>query len=427
MHDVGAGDIWLPLTLKQRAFVADTASSAALLSGGFGAGKTYTLCRKLIVLAAENPGHHVGVVGPTWRQMKRDILRFLPAMLDHLGAKWRYWRQDQEIHVPDWGWYFDLCSAEDPRTLVGVNWAAAVVNEPGNMSEDAWRNIYSRVREKSARLLQIALAGTPEGYGWSWLYKAFAGEPRAGHRVTYISTEENPGHRPEHVEMMRRSLSPALALAYIEGRFVNVTEGRAYYEFVETDHVRGDVVASPDLRFAVALDFNVNPFAAVLLQQDGDETRAIDEITLHHGNTRAMARAIKAAIAPQHPGDTVIYPDPSGRARKTSSGLEDIPESDLSILADEGFTDIRLPQSRSIKDRINAFNSRLRNAFGDVRFLMSPRCMDLIADCNSVCWTADGKDLDKRDPMRTHWSDGVGYYFATEFPTSITRPGWASV
>jgi len=406
------------MNAKQHAFCADVTSQAILLSGGYGSGKTYAACRKAAILAAENAGTVVGIVGPTWRQLKRDVMRDMPDLLDALGATWRHNRMDQTITVPAWRWQFDLCSAEDPSTMKGPNWSSAVVNEPGIMREEAWEVIISRVRDPRARVLQTALTGTPEGF--NWLHKHFVSKPPAGYRVIYTATTDNPASRPEHVALMRATFSAALAQEKIEGQFVNTQSGRVYYEFSQAAHVRPDLSAEPGYPLMVALDFNVSPFAAVIIQQVGDETRALKEITLTNASTREMASAIAGAVHPQIPQRTPVYADASGRARSTQAGV-----SDFAILEEAGFTDIRVPAANPpVRDRVNAVNSRLRNALGSIRLVVSPSCPELIADFDTVAWkaSATGADIDKRNQDRTHWSDALGYYIAREFPI-VGGPG----
>jgi hypothetical protein len=54
-----------------------------------------------------------------------------------------------------------------------------------------------------------------------------------------------------------------------------------------------------------------------------------------------------------------------------------------------------------------------------VRLLIDPSCRELLADLEEVNWKVDAHgntypELDKRDPKRTHVSDALGYYCATE-------------
>jgi phage terminase large subunit len=88
-----------------------------------------------------------------------------------------------------------------------------------------------------------------------------------------------------------------------------------------------------------------------------------------------------------------------------------------------------------VKDRINCVNARLCNSLRERRLLIDPRCRQLIRDLEQVSWKTDANgnplvELDKSDPMRTHTSDALGYYVASEFPMQARigfRPQWLGI
>ena len=74
-----------------------------------------------------------------------------------------------------------------------------------------------------------------------------------------------------------------------------------------------------------------------------------------------------------------------------------------------------------MKDRVTCVNSRLRSYSGDRRLFIDPKCKELIKDFEQVTWKADAAgnlmgELSKKDPMRTHVSDALGYLVYREFP-----------
>ena len=71
----------------------------------------------------------------------------------------------------------------------------------------------------------------------------------------------------------------------------------------------------------------------------------------------------------------------------------------------------RVPSANpAVRDRVTAVNSRLRNAKGDVRLFVDPKCKELIADFEQVAYREDSMQIDKeKDRRRTHLSDALGY------------------
>jgi hypothetical protein len=80
-------------------------------------------------------------------------------------------------------------------------------------------------------------------------------------------------------------------------------------------------------------------------------------------------------------------------------------------------------------------NARLCNSLQEHRLFIDPRCRQLIRDLEQVCWKTDANgnpllELDKSDRMRTHASDALGYYIASEFPMQARigpQPFWLGV
>ena len=75
----------------------------------------------------------------------------------------------------------------------------------------------------------------------------------------------------------------------------------------------------------------------------------------------------------------------------------------------------RVPSSNPrVKDRVNLTNRMLVSAAGNVDLLVDPRCKELIADFEEVCFKEQTTEIDKdRDRKRTHTSDALGYLLWT--------------
>lgn len=411
----------LQLSAPQWRFIRNTEAPVKLLSAGYGFGKTYAGDRQGIVYAAENPGCRIGMVGATWRQVDRDIVRLFDQILgDEMGVPYKYNSQKREILVPRYGWAFDLASGEEPDAIKGVTWAAAVVNEPGIQPPKIHEVVLSRLRDPRARLRQLAYVGTPEGIG-NWLGKRFITKPIPGSRVIFGKTSDNPSCPAGYVDAMAGSYDAMLVQEKIYGRFVNTQSGLAYYAFRRSRNVIPGLQPVPGVLWRVALDFNVDPFIASLCQVFYGDCplghaapgciHVLREIVLHRADTQAMASAIAAAIGNQRPEETPVYPDATGR-RETTAAVDG---SDFALLREAGFTDLRVaPSNPRQRDRVNVANGLFCNARGEVRLVYSDVCEEGIADRETIGWHLGG--LDGRDPKRTHAADGVDYMAWQEFP-----------
>jgi hypothetical protein len=177
---------------------------------------------------------------------------------------------------------------------------------------------------------------------------------------------------------------------------------------------------------------------SILAQRVQETIYVLDEIVLPDSNTPAACEAFLDRTERLGKNEQVtvqIYGDATGNSRNTTAS-----RTDWKIIRDF-FTgkkaafnaSIRVGSSNPpVKDRINCVNARLCNSLRERRLLVDPSCRQLIRDLEQVTWRTDANgnplvELDKSDPMRTHTSDALGYYVASEFPMQASigyRPQW---
>ncbi len=140
-----------------------------MLFGGYGSGKTYALVHKLLKLAAKNRGLPGGILVPTTKMFKRDVLPAFEEICEGAGMKMQFMKGDGYISIPALKaqmWLFH--SEDDGESIRGPNLAYGGVNEITLCSEKAFKAFLARVRLKQAGLRQIAGSGTPEGFNWTY-------------------------------------------------------------------------------------------------------------------------------------------------------------------------------------------------------------------------------------------------------------------
>jgi hypothetical protein len=159
----------------------------------------------------------------------------------------------------------------------------------------------------------------------------------------------------------------------------------------------------------VGIDFNVNPMSAVIGVKAAEQLHVIDELALFNSNTEELV----AVLQQRSPGrKIVVYPDPTGRARKTSAPVG---QTDFSILKKAGFRLIAPYQSYAIVDRVNTVNALLCNAKGQRRLFIHPRCKRLIEALDRLPYR-EGTSIPDKSLGIEHHADAVGYLVMAEFP-----------
>jgi hypothetical protein len=188
-----------------------------------------------------------------------------------------------------------------------------------------------------------------------------------------------------------------------------------FYTFDRNIHVRRDI---PDLiedePLHVCIDFNVGLQCSTLLAERGNQIHIFDQLK-GHPDTEELAKTLRARFGAER--KIFAYPDPSGRARKTSAPVG---RTDFSILESYGITCLARPKAPPIVDSVACANRLLMNALGQSRMFVHPRALGVIESLERTKWV-DGKPdnatIDKSEGVE-HFSDGIRYY--AEFRHPIT-------
>ena len=394
----------------QAEFHADDTSRFLHLSTGFGGGKTYSLCMKAIKLSKLNKDLHGGLVCVDLQEFKKDILPEFEAILQKNNIPYRYHKSEHWFKFPWSKGKLFIISAEKP--IRGPNWAYALINEVTLIPLVKYKEVIGRVRVKAAKVPQVCSSGTPEGHANEY-YNYMIKNPPKGMRVIYGKTDDNIENLNDiYIENLESAYDSIMLDAYRTGLWVNMVKGRFYYAY---NPIKNDVkVTDEELEkfreFLVSLDFNVDPFCATVWVKNKGKLHAIDQIKLEGEQgftTENMILALKTRG--YTPVNTVIYPDPAGRARSTK-GLPDV-----KILENAGYTVRVKSAAPSFRKRQLNVNNLLDKGF----IIVDPdRAEGIKEDFQSVEMDTYTQEKKKTNPALTHFSDGLDYLCDIEFPFS---------
>ncbi|KKL22254.1 hypothetical protein LCGC14_2437270, partial [marine sediment metagenome] len=198
--------------------------------------------------------------------------------------------------------------------------------------------------------------------------------------------------------------------AYTEGTFINLTAGRVCKPFDEEIHcVYRDDLAELFKTVPVegGIDFNVDYMSAVFYFDIGGHVHFFKEFRKSNTDTYEIGLEIKEYFKGLTDYEITIYPDATGKARKTSST-----RSDHDILKAYGFHVVSGRGNPPVRDRVNAWNKKLRDRSITIQ---KGECPYLVEDNEIMVWK--NGDLDQRtDPKRTHAFDAGSYPMAYKYP-----------
>ncbi|HYM06107.1 MAG TPA: terminase family protein [Terriglobales bacterium] len=379
-------------------------------SGPIGSGKSQALCQEAIKLSYINAGR-LGLIGAPTYPMLRDAT--LATFFDILNANlipYEYSKADNVITMTDSGSRILCRSVDEFERLRGTNLAWFALDELTYTPEPAWLVLEGRLRDPRAKQLCGFAAWTPKGY--DWVYRKFIANRMAGYDATIAQPYENRhllDQIPDFYDLLKQSYDDSYFQQEVLGKYLNVQAGLVYHAFSRQEHVT-HLEVHPGAPLLWALDFNVDPMSAVVVQVIKGTVYVLDEIVLRHASTLQACEEFKRRY-PRHTRGLVIYGDASGNNLHTTG------TSDYLIIR-EYFSEhyssppvYKVPKANpSVRDRITLTNAKLRNASGGIQLFIDPQCAELIKDFEQVCYKADSNIPDKeRDRNRTHVSDALGY------------------
>lgn len=399
---------FLKMRKKFRAFV-----------GGFGTGKTAVGCMAQIGHFHEHPGVPQGYFAPTYPHIRDIFFPTIEEVAQWHGMRVKINESNKEVHFYRGRWYYGttICrSMEHPESIIGFKIGRACVDEIDVLKEakaqHAWRKIIARLRSMTTGLVNgIDVTTTPEGFKFT--YKQFVESVRNQPSVAEFygmvqaSTYDNAANLPaDYIPSLVASYPAHLILAYLDGKFTNLTTGTVYRSFDRARNLTRERI-QPHEPLHIGMDFNVGKMSAIVHVIRRGRPYALDEITKRF-DTPDMIGVIMQKF-PQR--NISVYPDASGASRKTVNASE----SDLSKLREAGFNVVVNPSNPAVRDRINAMNQAFERGY----WINDETCPTYTESLEKQTYAENG------EPDKTagydHTNDAAGYGIVKLFPISFNR------
>jgi len=401
---------FLPMPQKFRAFI-----------GGFGSSKTYTGCMAMCQHFWEHPGVNQGYFPPTY-SMVRDI--FYPTIEEVAFAFGLNVEIKQGVHEVSFysGRQYrgtTICRSMDkPANIIGFKIGHALIDEldtlPINKAEESWQKIIARMRYKSKGIKNgIDVASTPEGF--RFCHKKFVRLPQEdqsllkNYGIVQVSTYDNEKNLPDdYISSLLESYPKELIESYIDGQFTNLTSGTVFRNYNRKRCNSTERIIDKEPLF-IGQDFNVEKMASAIFVQRKDGFHAVAELKDLFDTPDVIAILKDRWVENGH--RIIMYPDATGKSRKSV----DASKSDLSLLAQAGFTVRVNPRNPAPKDRILATNK----AFEVGKIHVNAKECPTIARClEQQAYDSNGEPDKKSD--FDHMNEAFSYFVSYEMP--IIKP-----
>lgn len=386
---------------------------------------------ELLQLPAWVPHKNVFVIAPTYSQVT-DI--YFPLLAYELGLEkyaiksskdaGRFWFQNGvELRLISYeaverlrgqGAYFVVCDeVRDWTKGVGFKQAWQSIIQPCIVTRWSPKRAAQFGAKSPGRALIIS---TPKGY--DFLYDCYNNNEKDKQWGAYhFDYKDSPYLDPEEIERIRHTIDPIdFGREYLAS--FKESGNSVFYCFDRTLHVSDQV---PDFvneigykeDVHIGIDFNVGIQASSCFAVRGGQVHYIDEFK-GHPDTDTLGQTIKKKYIDK--GHKVYaYPDPSGKARKTSAAVG---ITDFTILQSYG-VNINAPnKAPPLVDSAKCVNRMLKTAAGEVNMFLHPRCTGTITSLERTIWTDNNPDIatiDKSEGVE-HFSDNIRYSMSYLFP-----------
>ena len=415
----------------QYKFVMSKAKYPALVSG-LGAGKTEALVYRTLKFLTEIPNARIGIYEPTVDLIKRIIYPRFEDIFANSGLKYKLNKSDgvMEVWMPNGKAEIIFRSMDNYSRIIGYEVHHSILDEIDTLPKDKAMEVWIRVLARNRKsftvydnngqshrgMNTVGITTTPEGFNFvynMWV-KEHADNPE--YELTRGRTADNHHLPADYVTSLRATYPPQLIEAYLEGRFVNLS-GNTVYSGFNRNHSASpfklkDFPKTDTLH--IGMDFNVGRMSAVVgMKADAKRIHIVGEF---HNlmDTPAMIEAIRS----RHPDRViVIYPDASGRSRKST----DASKSDIRLLKDAGFRVNAPRKNPPVRERVLSMNTMFLNGEGERHLFVD------IAACPNFVEALEKQVYDENSvPVKDGTediNDGAGYLINRAFglskPTTV--------
>ena len=365
--------------------------------GGVGSGKTF--CGALWLLDELKRWYEgdksIGLITAiSYGQLRRSVLTEIFKCMTEWGIAFSYNQQQSLLTLNGAKKFF--CLSVDPGSVEkarGITVGSVWMDEAAYIRDiEIYNTIQGRIRDKqgSGRTL---LTSSPNGF--NFVYDLFQGELHdpSKYKIVKAKTKDNKHILDSFYDNMAAQLDDKGIKQELEGEFISRAGGQAYYQFDRTRNVK-DVKWTGQVGY-VGMDFNVDPFTAVVGIFDNYKFYIFDEIYLAGGSDTYM---MAAELQKRGYGSFKIIADSTYSNRKTSG------KSDKRILESAGY-ECMTTRNPFVVDRVTNMN----RLFAQDRVIIDPKCKKLIRDLEQVTFKDNGQ-LDGSNKELTHISDALGYF-----------------
>lgn len=355
----------------------------AVYQGGYGSGKTFAGSLLGILLALKFPKIR-GLVGAQTYTLVRDTT--LQSYFEHLdnmgftiGSDYKWNSTEQKLVFWN-GSEILFRQFEEPNRLKSLNLGFVEIEEMSDIPYETFEMLLARLRQKIKpdwkNFTYRIFGHTNPELQQGWVYKTFFVNPPENYRIVCAPTTQNIYLPKGFCDELKKLYDEKYYNTFVLGKTGHYNENLVVKDFSK-DNIR-EIQYKNDLDVHISCDFNVDPMCWVIAHKTEDKVFYFDEIAMEN-TTTAKACEEFCRRYPNHKGKIIINGDASGDNRSCTSEYTNYVIIKKKMQSFGYDTDIKIKSfNPPIKNRISAFNAKVRNANGDIGLYISPKCEKLL-------------------------------------------------
>lgn len=371
----------------------------AVYQGGYGSGKTFSGSLLGILLCHKFPGIR-GLVGAQTYTLVRDTtLQTYFEHLDNMGfmeGKDYEWSASQQKMRFKNGSEILFRHFDEPNKLKSLNLGFVEIEEMSDIPYDTFLMLLSRMRQKIKKSwtnFKYRIFGhTNPEMCRGWIYKTFMVNPPENYRLITAPTTENIYLPEGYCEELKKLYDEQYYKIFVLAQNAEYNNGLVIKDFTE-GNVK-EISYQPEFDLHISCDFNVDPMAWVLAHKTDDKVFYFDEIVLEN-TTTAKACEEFCRRYPNHKGKIIINGDASGDNRSCTSEYTNYVIIKKMLLKHGYDVEIKIkPYNPPIKNRVMAFNAKVRSADGEICLYVDKKCEKLLYNIYNLKYKEGTSQID---------------------------------
>lgn len=391
------------LLKSQREFLEiphDYSLDVAVYQGGFGSGKTFAGSLLGILLCKKFPGIR-GLVGAQTYTLVRDTT--LQSYFEHLenlnlieGKDYQWSNSLQKLSFKN-GSEILFRHFDEPNKLKSLNLGFVEIEEMSDIPFSTFKMLLGRMRQtvrKNWKGFTYRIFGhTNPEFHRGWVHKTFIEDTKPNYRLISAPTTQNIYLPEGFCDELKKLYDEQYYNIFVLAQNGEYDSGLIIKDF--TDKNVKNIEYQPDMDLHITCDFNVDPMAWILAHKTDEKSFFFDELVIEN-TTTAKACEEFCRRYPCHKGRIIINGDASGDNRSCTSEFTNYVIMKKK-LAQHGYTDVEI-QIRAfnppIKNRIMAFNSKVRSADGETNLFVDPKCEKLLYNIYNLKYKEGSSKID---------------------------------